>query len=1078
MLARSITALFVLVVSSAAWCASVQTMPNHYTLLLEDPPVAERFHTSTGLRTQEAGGYRAQIEGKQRALREELGKRGIRVTSSVTTVLNALFVIAPKERLAELKGLPGVKGVVPARRYHKDLSHAIRLLNAPGAWNVVGGIQNAGAGIKIAILDSGIDQTHPAFQDSSLPMPSGFPICSGSDCAYTNNKVIVARSYVRQLAAGTAPNPAADSRPDDYSPRDRDGHGTAVASCAAGEQNTGLMTFSGFAPKAYLGNYKIYGSPGLNDSASDDVVIQALEDAYQDGMDIINFSSGSPAFSGPLDSGAACGNAAGVPCDLLAQTFETMAQRGVIIVAAAGNEGYDGVNPNSATYSSISSPGDAPSVITVGAVTNSHTFAEVVRAAGPEAPSNLQNIQAAPGDASVPLGSVTGNLIDVTNIGDDGFACSALPAASLVGAIALVERGNCDFSVKLGNTKDAGAIGTVFYMADSSPIISPSQNLYTFGIPAAMISNADGVALKNYTAATAAPRLTISGAGNEQSGKPDQVGYFSSVGPTTGDGALKPDLLAVGTSVYMAGESYDSAGALYSSDGYLAGNGTSFATPMVAGTAALVKQQHPGYTAEQVKSALSNTAAPTVLTDDSGNPVDVRSTGAGLMDAGAAVNATVTAVPSSVSFGVLGSLPKTQPLQLTNSGTAPVTLSVSVSVQATSSGASVQVDTSGLVLNPGASGTINVLLSGSVPGAGSYSGAIMIQGSGVSLQVPYLYLVGSGSAANLIPLTGVSFDGTVNGSIPDGIVSFKLVDPSGIPVVGEAVVFSAQGGAIQSADSVTDQYGIATAVPVLGPQSGNVTFTATAGGLRADFTGYARPQPLIPTGAVVDGASFQANSPVAPGSYISIFGSGLSDFIGYSESSTLPLQIDYAYVSFDVPSAGISVPGHLVYVSPGQVNLQVPWELQGQSSAQVKVSIDYSNGNVVTLPLAPYAPSIFKIAGGMAAALDQSFAVVGAANPIARGQVVQLYANGLGPVSNQPASGAPAPSVPLAETPNKPAVSIGGQSATVLFSGLAPGFAGLYQVNAIVPAGINPGIQPVVISIGGFSSNPVNLAVQ
>src|SRR6185369_13222179 len=115
--------------------------------------------------------------------------------------------------------------------------------------------------------------------------------------------------------AGSAPlNPAADSRPDDYSPRDRVGHGTAVASTAAGYSNTGLVTFSGVAPKAYLGNYKIYGSPEVNDFTTEDVIIQALEDAMKDGMDIVSFSSGAPALTGPTDSGATCGLAAGVPC--------------------------------------------------------------------------------------------------------------------------------------------------------------------------------------------------------------------------------------------------------------------------------------------------------------------------------------------------------------------------------------------------------------------------------------------------------------------------------------------------------------------------------------------------------------------------------------------------------------------------------------------------------------------------------------------------------------------------------------------------------------------------------------------
>ena len=207
----------------------------------------------------------------------------------------------------------------PVRRFKMALNRATQLMNAPAAWNAVGGVSNGGKGIKIAILDSGIDQTHPAFQDSTLPMPAGFPLCTAGhpeDCAYTTNKVIVARSYVRMLAAGSDPrNPAADSMPDDFSPRDRVGHGTAVASCAAANSTAtpaitttgGPLTIVGMAPKAYLGNYKIAGSPGVLDGASDAIMIQAIEDALADGMDIASLSVIGPAFTGALDTGAICG---------------------------------------------------------------------------------------------------------------------------------------------------------------------------------------------------------------------------------------------------------------------------------------------------------------------------------------------------------------------------------------------------------------------------------------------------------------------------------------------------------------------------------------------------------------------------------------------------------------------------------------------------------------------------------------------------------------------------------------------------------------------------------------------------
>ena len=110
-----------------------------------------------------------------------------------------------------------------------------------------------------------------------------FPKCSGDECNYTSAKVIAARSYVQMLVLGDEPD---YSRPDDLSPRDRVGHGTAAASVAAANiHNAPLARFGGIAPKAYLGNYKIFGSPGVNDVTFEDVVIKALDDAYADGMD-------------------------------------------------------------------------------------------------------------------------------------------------------------------------------------------------------------------------------------------------------------------------------------------------------------------------------------------------------------------------------------------------------------------------------------------------------------------------------------------------------------------------------------------------------------------------------------------------------------------------------------------------------------------------------------------------------------------------------------------------------------------------------------------------------------------------
>ncbi|MGI8741597.1 MAG: S8 family serine peptidase [Bryobacteraceae bacterium] len=1071
-------------------CATgfAQLAPNRYALILADPPVAIRFPSGAAMHSSEAVNYHQRIQARQRVLRNELASRNIHVTTSVTDLLNAVFVVASTDQVADLKSLPGVIGVVQQRLYTAKLNRATQLVNAPAAWNTLGGIENSGRGMKIAILDSGIDQTHPMFQDSSLPMPAGYPLCSEGDCAFTNNKVIVARSYVRLIAAGSSPNTAVDSRPDDYSARDRDGHGTAVASCAAGNTATGSVTINGMAPKAYLGSYKITGSPTVNDGAPDDVIVQAVEDAMHDGMDVVSFSLGSPAFAGPLDIGAACGNDPGVACDLIAQTFENATKAGLVIVAAGGNEGQDG--NNAPTFNSIDTPGDAPSVIAVGATTNSHYFLPSVDVAG--GPANLQVLAGQPTDAFGPIGAITAPVVDITQLGNDGLACSALPAGSLKGAFALIERGTCSFSTKLTNAENAGAIGVIFYMADSSATVSPT-GLSSFSEATVVLSNADGVALKNFIDANPGHAATIDPAGVEQSSpKFNQAAFFSSFGPSTGDSGIKPDLLAPGAvppdgiygGIYMAAERYDPLGELYSSNGYAAADGTSFSTPIVAGAAALVKQNHPGFTAAQIKSALVNTASQAVTTDDSGNPVNIMATGAGLLDTGAAVNSTVTANPSSLSFGVLksGSVDGSKPIQITNSGSSAVNLNIALVQTSTASGTNLSLDKQSVSIAPNSSSSVTVSLSGSVPKAGAYYGAITLQGSGTSLRVPYLFLAGSGVAANIIPLIGNNFDGTVGQGIPDGVIAFKLVDANGVPVAGAPVTWTSRGGGtLQNASTVTDAYGVATAAPILGSQKGTYTFIAVAGGLRLTFSGTARLQPAISQNGVVNAASFEAGKAVAPGSYISIFGSGLSDFTDFAQlelSGALPLAIDSALVSFDVPSANISLPAHLIYVSPGQVNVQVPWELQGQSSAQAKVTIGFSYGNVVSVPLSDYSPAFFEVSSGAVAALDANSHVIGSSNPAKRGQAIQLFANGLGPVTNQPASGDPAPSSPLAQTKSPAAVTIGGQPASVSFSGLAPGFAGLYQVNVTVPANIAAGNQSITVAIGGQTSKTSGIVVQ
>jgi uncharacterized protein (TIGR03437 family) len=234
--------------------------------------------------------------------------------------------------------------------------------------------------------------------------------------------------------------------------------------------------------------------------------------------------------------------------------------------------------------------------------------------------------------------------------------------------------------------------------------------------------------------------------------------------------------------------------------------------------------------------------------------------------------------------------------------------------------------------------------------------------------------------------------------------------------------------------------------------------------------------PKINTGGVVNDASYTA--PVAPGSIAAVFG----DFYLSSSSADtdLPLVTSLQSLSFQF-SGGVAAP--LYFVSGGQANIQVPWDLAGQSTASLTATLNGTSGAAETLNIAAFAPAIFTLnsqGNGPGAILDSSYDLVGSSNPaIAGTTTILIYCTGLGPVTNQPATGSPAPSSPLAETTNQPTVSIGGVTATVSFSGLAPGYVGLYQVNALVPAGVAAGSAvPMTISIGGATSNTATIVVQ
>jgi subtilisin family serine protease len=312
---------------------------------LDAPPLAR-----TGLSVGEVGsrGVLGRIHRAQAAFVRTLLARipTADVHWRYRIVLDGLAVTLPAGRLAELRQLPGVLRVFPSARYGLLLDDSPEQIGAPSLWGPL--LEHAGQGIKIAIVDDGIDPTHPLFAAGPLTMPSGFP---RGDASFTNPKVIVARSFAPRRSGWKHA-----SKPFDpiYS-----FHGMHVAGIAAGNPTTFTSTLSGqeinvsgVAPRAFIGNYKALTVPtesgfGLNGNSPE--LVAAIEAAVSDGMDVINLSIGEPA----LDPAQ----------DVVALALDNATLAGVVVVVAAGNE-HDLFGRGS-----IASPGSSALAITVGAVT-------------------------------------------------------------------------------------------------------------------------------------------------------------------------------------------------------------------------------------------------------------------------------------------------------------------------------------------------------------------------------------------------------------------------------------------------------------------------------------------------------------------------------------------------------------------------------------------------------------------------------------------------------------------------------------------------------------------------------------
>jgi subtilisin family serine protease len=643
-------------------------------------------------------------------------------------VLDGMAVELPFTKLSKLVTLGFVRKVYGTTTYRMDTNRSPAVIGADVLHATTGA---EGDGIKIGIVDDGVDQTNPFLAPKGFSYPAGFP---KGDARFTSPKVIVARAF---------PGPTsgkAGSLPVD---RSASFHGTHVAGIAAGDANTcspggndhpPTCGLSGVAPRAYLGNYRVFTIPTpIGHVANTPEIAAAFESAVADGMDVINFSGGGPETEPSNDP----------MIDVIRNTVAA----GVVPVIAAGND------RDSFGLGTVGSPGTAPDAITVAAVSNSHVFTPVMSVRAADAPPDL---------TSIPIQSAGGHyfpdvfalqpraLVDVGANGGDPRLCgpnsdpnnenkSPLAPGSLTGKVALVSRGHCTFASKAIRAQRAGAVGIVIVdnrqgEADPVPI--------ELSIPAGKISDLDGARLRAYLAShggTAAVTIghTIV---QDDTGRSGIITDFSSAGLTDFQGMLKPDVSAPGGQILSSTLPEFTGGSPFA-----VFDGTSMATPHVSGSAALLIQLHPTWSPQQIKSALVSTAgaswADTARTQEA--PVTLE--GGGLVNLPRANDPQVFTDPASLSFRDLdvthGAVSKALLVRVTDAGDGAGTWSAQVAPQSGTTGASVSVP-SFVDIPPGGEADLAVIVRANADAvAGEDYGFIVLRRGDATRRVPYAFVV-------------------------------------------------------------------------------------------------------------------------------------------------------------------------------------------------------------------------------------------------------------------------------------------------------------------------------------------------
>jgi minor extracellular serine protease Vpr len=590
---------------------------------------------------QARGGNANAQANERRALRAEARAAGARFEErrDFGTLWNGISVRAGAEDIAKLAASRHVAAVYPVAiieapeptEVSPALASALSMTGADAAQSELG---YTGEGLSVAIIDTGIDYNHPDLGgDADLDQrytatDRGDRVLTDAD-GNTHPRITHGWDYV-----GTEFNPADPAAPTDPEPDpdplDTQGHGTHVAGIVGASGDV-----TGVAPDVTFGAYKVFG-PG---STTAEVIVDALEDAYDDEMDIVNMSLGA-AFVWGQDYPTT-------------RVSNELAAQGVVVVNSAGNSGGDGLW-------TLSAPANAHDIISVASADNTEQQTNVFEVAQLDDPVPYLPMSDAP---APPTEDESDELVWIGRGCVETGGDQHLAAAS--GKTALLIRGDCTFDEKYRGAVQAGATGVVIYNNVAGLFagggIAPIDDVWAAGI-----SDTSGAALRGLL-----------------DGGEDVVLEFTdeSVATANPTGGLASSFTSYGQDVELEfGPSVMAPGGLitstYPRNRYAMLSGTSMAAPHVAGAAALLLEAEPDLDPFQVRDRLQNTAVPAVWSLNPGSGLLDHSfrQGAGMIQIDRAIQARQRVVPGQISVGDAASV--TETLTIANDTNQPITYTV------------------------------------------------------------------------------------------------------------------------------------------------------------------------------------------------------------------------------------------------------------------------------------------------------------------------------------------------------------------------------------------------------------------